>query len=189
MSEVNQLTFEPYPKTQRLGSKNNTMVITEKIDGTNAQVVIQDGEILVGSRTRVITPGKNTDNYGFARYVEENREMFLGLGNGRHYGEWWGSGIQRGYNRTHGEKHFSLFNTSRPAESLPVGILQVPVLYTGQFDTFAIDYVMDKLWDTGSHLCPDAWFKPEGIIIYHTGMRQCFKKTFEDSDGKWRKAA
>lgn len=183
------MEFEKFQKIPRLGSKRDQMIITEKIDGTNAQVMIEDGEIVgVGSRNRVITPGKQTDNYGFARHVYDNADEFLKLGDGRHYGEWWGSGIQRGYLKTNGEKHFSIFNTARPADTLPSLIKQVPILYHGTFDTHKIREVMEDLWDCGSHLVPDQWFKPEGIIVFQLTSRQLFKLTFEHAEGKWNHA-
>ncbi|TPI12976.1 hypothetical protein FJW06_14995 [Mesorhizobium sp. B4-1-3] len=47
-------------------NKSFGYVITEKLDGTNSQVVIEDGKIIgVGSRSRWIAPGKATDNLGF----------------------------------------------------------------------------------------------------------------------------
>ena len=85
--------FEKFDKIARL-SRN--CIITEKIDGTNAQVFIgENGEFLTGSRNRWITP--EDDNAGFARWALENKEKLLQLGPGRHFGEWWGSGIQRRY--------------------------------------------------------------------------------------------
>lgn len=46
--------FEAFPKIPRL---SRYCVITEKIDGTNAQIYIGDnGEFAAGSRTRWITP-------------------------------------------------------------------------------------------------------------------------------------
>lgn len=52
--------------------------------------------MMPNSRTRWITP--EDDNYGFAKWANENKEELLKLGIGQHFGEWWGSGIQRGYN-------------------------------------------------------------------------------------------
>lgn len=119
------LEFIPFPKLSRL---TRECVITEKLDGTNAQICIlprftwegpvdaggaagQGGEYLLfaGSRTRWIQPGN--DNYGFAAWVQANAEELAKLGPGQHFGEWWGAGIQRRYGLT--EKRFSLFNTSR----------------------------------------------------------------------------
>jgi hypothetical protein len=79
------------------------------------------------SRSRWITP--DDDNFGFAAWVEANRDELLTLGPGRHFGEWWGSGIQRGYGLPKGEKRFSLFNVSRWGESRPACCHVVPVLY------------------------------------------------------------
>lgn len=99
--------FKPFPKIARLSRE---AIITEKLDGTNAQVFIgEDGEMLFGSRSRWITP--EDDNFGFARWATGNREDLLKLGPGQHFGEWWGAGIQRRYGLT--EKRFSLFNVSR----------------------------------------------------------------------------
>lgn len=118
------MEFVGFPKMARL---NREIVITEKIDGTNAQIYITlptadvDADkvvaevkpyvILAGSRTKWITPGKQSDNAGFAAWVEANAEELFKLGPGQHFGEWWGGKIQRGYGLT--EKRFSLFNTSR----------------------------------------------------------------------------
>jgi hypothetical protein len=86
------------------------MIVTEKLDGTNAQVhITDDGRIFAGSRNRWITP--DADNFGFARWVAEHEEELRALGPGSHYGEWWGSGIQRRYGLD--EKRFSLFNVGR----------------------------------------------------------------------------
>ncbi|TFH36187.1 MAG: hypothetical protein E4G93_02560, partial [Dehalococcoidia bacterium] len=88
------MEFEKFGKIARL---NRGMVITEKIDGTNGQLLFDRmGRLWVGSRNRWITPEK--DNCGFARWAHENRsELFGILGEGRHFGEWWGQGIQRRY--------------------------------------------------------------------------------------------
>lgn len=105
---VAPIEFKGFPKMARLSRE---IVVTEKIDGTNAQILIeQTGEFLVGSRTRWITP--QDDNFGFARWAYEHKEeLVLGLGPGQHFGEWWGAGIQRKYGLP--GKHFSLFNTTR----------------------------------------------------------------------------
>ena len=67
--------FIEFPKIPRLSRE---IVITEKIDGTNGVIYIgEDGEFLVGSRTRWITP--ETDNHGFAKWVLANKEELLKL--------------------------------------------------------------------------------------------------------------
>jgi hypothetical protein len=115
--------FGGFPKMARLSRE---CIITEKIDGTNASILIhplKDSDptpekalsitsgfaILAGSRTRWITP--EDDNFGFAAWVRDHLDELLTLGPGQHFGEWWGQGIQRKYGMT--EKRFSLFNVSR----------------------------------------------------------------------------
>jgi len=157
--------FLAWPKTPRY--ENNTIIITEKIDGTNAQVYITpSGEVFAGSRTRWVTP--ENDNYGFARWVAENKAELLKLGHGRHYGEWYGQGIQRGYNKV--GKHFALFNTSRPQESLPAGVEVVPVLYRGENSDIAINATVQELIEGGSRVTP-GYMNVEGICIYYTQSR------------------
>jgi hypothetical protein len=214
--------FEGFPKIPRLF---RDIVITEKIDGTNASVEILDtvdpfgGDyehaiarrptevagywqvMLAGSRTRYVTP--ENDNFGFARFVQENAEELWKLGNGQHFGEWWGSGIQRGYGLKNGEKRFSLFNVHRwlaldpfngaPEEgsaTLPsrkvVGV--VPTLYAGPFSTQQVEHAMFQLRHNGSMAAP-GFMRPEGIIVFHTGgSNALFKATFDGDQAKGRAA-
>jgi hypothetical protein len=187
-------------------------VITEKIDGTNAQIEIVayesgpvDGFViaartrsetddtplvmLAGSRTRYITPAD--DNFGFAAWVKANVAALWSLGEGRHYGEWWGQGIQRGYGLT--EKRFSLFNTARWADDRdqykyptdrPVCCHVVPVLYRGLFGPKHADNFLDKLRAEGSQAAP-GFMKPEGVVVFHTAASVMFKKTI-DKDDEWK---
>lgn len=178
--------FVGFPKMGRLSRE---IIITEKIDGTNAQVFIDDaGAIHFGSRTQWITPEK--DNAGFARWATEHKDELLKLGPGQHFGEWWGSGIQRGYGLAKGEKRFSLFNVGRwclygqnPAmngqkvqEVLPPCVGLVPILYRGVFDTHVCDEVLANLQKTGSQASP-GFMNPEGIVVFHVAGRVGFKKT------------
>jgi hypothetical protein len=154
-------------------------IVTEKIDGTNAQVCItEDGDIFAGSRTRWITP--QDDNYGFAAWVEAHRNELLGLGPGHHFGEWWGLGIQRNYGMK--EKVFSLFNVARWGESRPECCRVVPTLAVGLFDDHDYDFILHgKLALEGSVAAP-GFMKPEGIVVFHTAANICFKKTIDKDD-------
>jgi hypothetical protein len=166
--------FVPFPKIARLSRE---IIVTEKIDGTNSQIFIgEDGSIRAGSRNRWLTIAE--DNFGFARWVEENREQLLELGPGRHFGEWWGSGIQRGYGLPKGEKQFSLFNVSRWAESRPECCHVVPTLYRGEFSQDVIDLALAALRTNGSRAAP-GFMKPEGVIVFHVAANIGFKKTLE----------
>jgi hypothetical protein len=184
------MEFQSFGKIARL---KRDIVITEKIDGTNAQVAISlasdaqkaghlvgpfiacvdDYVICAGSRNRWITP--ENDNYGFAKWVKENTEELVHLGEGRHFGEWWGKGIQCGYNMD--RKVFSLFNTKRwNAQNVPNCCSVVPVLYEGIFDQTVIDLTLESLRVNGSVASP-GFMKPEGIMIYHTASGTYFKYT------------
>lgn len=152
---------------------SRTVTITEKIDGTNASIYIgEDGEFLVGSRNRWITP--DDDNYGFATWAYKNRDELMQLGVGHHFGEWWGLGIQRKYNAP--EKRFSLFNASRWGVSRPACCHVVPVLYEGILTANCVDDAINVLRINGSRAAPE-FMNPEGIIIWHEAARVYFKKT------------
>lgn len=169
--------FIAFPKIARYARE---VIVTEKIDGTNAQVYISDdGGIIAGSRTRWITP--EDDNMGFARWVHENATELLKLGPGSHFGEWWGAGIQRKYNI--GEKRFSLFNVSRWSDDTvrPKCCHVVPVLWRGPFDQLDSDAILTRLATEGSVAAP-GFMKPEGIVIFHTANGGLFKKTIEKDE-------
>ena len=191
------MDFKEFSKIPRLSRE---CVITEKIDGTNGVIYIgEDGEFLIGSRSRWIQPVN--DNYGFAKWATDHKEELLGLGKGFHYGEWWGSGIQRGYGLPKGEKRFSLFNVGRWClhnsepkripnpdpkiekyrERLPACCSLVPILWEGIFDTVAIEQVLTTLKITGSEASP-GFKNPEGIVIFHKAGNVMFKKTILKDD-------
>lgn len=186
-TEVTNL-FAEFPKMARFSRE---AVITEKIDGTNAQILIeQDGTFLTGSRNKWITP--EDDNAGFSRWAHEHRdELVSGLGPGRHFGEWWGAGIQRRYGLK--EKRFSLFNVHR---WVPVGLPKtekqdhppaccsvVPVLWRGNFDEInvEIDNCLKQLAINGSVAAP-GFMDPEGIVVFHLAANLGFKKTIKNDE-------
>lgn len=173
--------FKPWAKIPR--AVFGHVIITEKLDGSNACVVIEDGEIIgVQSRKRMINIGKESDNYGFAQYVYDNKETFLQLGEGRHYGEWVGLGIQ-GNPHCLPTKRFYLFNTLRWGDhnEPPEGIYVVPELHRGEYSVQTIDTVMNNLLTTSK----EQGYKPEGCIVYFPKLDAMEKHTFEYSKGKW----
>lgn len=175
---MSEIAFEAFRKIPRL---RRGCVITEKIDGTNAQIFVPEdpaAPLLFGSRNRWITPAQ--DNYGFATWATAHAEELRLLGPGRHFGEWWGSGIQRRYGLT--EKRFSLFNAGRWSATPPpacCGI--VPVLYSGAFTETAVDEVLARLRAEGSVAAP-GFMDPEGIVVFHPASGATFKVTL-DGDG------
>jgi hypothetical protein len=196
--------FKGFNKIPRLSRE---IVITEKIDGSNGLIYIdEENNIFAGSKNRwlwgSIQDEIHNDNHGFARWVKDNKEELLKLGKGNHYGEWWGYGIQRGYGLPKGEKRFSLFNVGRWClyneapklisinpqtkeekwqERLPQCCYLVPVLWTGLFDTTFIEEQLTILKSTGSK-ASEGFMKPEGIVIYHTHGNLYFKKTIENDE-------
>lgn len=203
------MDFVTWPKTPRLF---RDVVLTEKIDGTNAAVVIEeipeglecpdiavaevkdetkpfDTYFAIGaqSRKRLIT--RKADNFGFANWVADNAEtLYRDLGPGRHYGEWWGSGIQRGYGLPKGQKLFSLFNVTRyeaGSERFETSALRVvPVLRRCMFSEFEIHRTLRELGEAGSLAAYREGVRfgdPEGIITFHTSSNSVFKTTFDDN--------
>lgn len=183
--------FSAFPKIPRL---RRAIIVTEKIDGTNAQVLITpEGEVFAGSRNRWITT--DSDNYGFARWVEEHAdELRTGLGIGQHFGEWWGPGIQRGYRLAgvgrdnQDGKQFSLFNTHRwsckedqPGTHPPACCRVVPTLYVGQYSDVAIQDALEDLRSNGSKAAP-GFMQPEGVVVYMQASASMHKVLLEGDE-------
>jgi hypothetical protein len=204
------LEFEPWGKTPRF--VNETITITEKIDGTNACIVIlpfdaeahhdltSTGKALMvnmdevpgfepthtfatQSRKKFIWPGKQSDNAGFAAWAWENAyDIISDLGYGKHYGEWWGRGIQRNYGLD--TKKFSLFNPWRYSEDgdrlfTVKEMGTVPTLYTGDANTENIYNALRYLEEHGSVAAPE-WRTPEGIIISYKLAQTRYKLLIND---------
>ena len=224
------MDFKSFSKISRLSRE---VVVTEKIDGSNAQILIYSPKdklrfpfadesnipgqdfideyclaihpdnphvdeedklyIFAGSRTRWLKPGKQNDNHAFAHWVKEHANELVMLGEGRHYGEWYGKGINRGYGLDH--KRFALFNVAKWTKQTPNCIPPlaegqnycpdccdvVPILYQGNFDTAKIYEAQVMLDWEGSRAVP-GFMNPEGIVVYHTALGGYFKKTIKDDD-------
>lgn len=199
--------FQSWPKIPR-HNKALTVTITEKIDGTNGQIFIFPFSqmttqvapyvlhsfsaggtaycMVAGSRSRYLLPEKGEDNFGFAQWVLDNKEDLSHLGQGRHYGEWYGMGIQRTYGLS--ERRFALFNTARWSEEewneKPFCCDVVPIIYRGELDRTTVKWVMHRLKAFGS-IAVDEFMNPEGIVIYNHTLKVSTKLTFEHVDGKW----
>ncbi len=195
MSESN--AFQKFPKIPRL---NRNIIITEKIDGTNAQILIgEGGQVIAGSRSRYLVPG-TSDNFGFAAWVKEHEDELRELGPGRHFGEWWGQGIQRNYGLDH--RRFSLFNVSRwidlsrdidrinslfsielqqKRQVVPNCCYTVPVIWAGP-NIWGLSVDVVALLRAGGSLAAPGFMKPEGIVVYHTAGNCLFKVTLENDE-------
>lgn len=219
MTDLNfqPIEFTAWPKTPRL---YRDMTITEKIDGTNGAVVItrylgnedptdhlaelnavamvkHDNQVFLvsaQSRKRMLTHGN--DNFGFGQWVKENAfGLVVNLGEGTHYGEWWGSGIQRRYDLSGpSNKRFSLFNVHRYAgivrnnaltddrnEAWVPNLRVVPILAEHTYSDDVIRETLRSLENNGSVAEP-GFRNPEGIIVFHSASRQVYKVLIENDD-------
>jgi hypothetical protein len=192
--------FKEFNKIPRLSRE---IIITEKIDGTNGVIFIdEENHIFAGSRKRwlwgSIQEEIHNDNYGFAKWVKNNQDELRKLGQGFHHGEWMGQGIQRNYGLK--EKRFYLFNVGRWVKTeqeitdtknqkvCPYCCYVVPILYRGDWfmildnePEYTPTWKLEMLKLHGSKAIP-GFMKPEGIVIYHTANGQLFKKTIENDE-------
>lgn len=205
---MTDITFQEFPKMARYSRE---CIITEKIDGTNGQIYIvptselscgklypdavyiedfsqpDSVAIFAGSRNRWVAPGY--DNAGFAAWVVANGQELKKLGPGRHFGEWWGSKIQRTYGRK--DRVFSLFNVNRWVQNgdmdcdgvhcsktgVSVACCRtVPIIAVGEFNSDIVDKSIYHLRTQGSEAQP-GFMQPEGIVIWHYAANIGFKKT------------
>lgn len=198
-----------YEKFSSIPRLYRDVCITEKIDGMNMAVIIEEvdsGATMVGSnaiagtaldgkqyfigaqsRTQMLHLGN--DQYGFAAWVFDNMiELIQLLGPGRHHGEWWGKGIQRSYHQK--RRWFSLFNTKfwTPENTAHIdGLLTVPVLYSGPYEDWVNQMQLHRLETQGSFAAQQVDdrkldFRPEGIVGWHTAMNIYYKVTL-NGDG------
>lgn len=204
--------FKEFEKIARL---NREIIVTEKLDGSNGQVFIRPAEgsqlehgydaqievdgvphyIRAGSRNRWVAHVGGDDNNGFGRWVYQHAHELAALGEGQHFGEWWGQGIQRKYGLT--EKRWSLFNVGRWAQHgqplssekqrhAPPCCHVVPIIVTGSTPE-VVPAAVQALREKGSYAAP-GFMQPEGVVAFHTAARQLFKMTLErDSEPKNRR--
>ena len=163
--------FKKYPKIMRVEARRPNF-FTEKLDGTNACVVIgANGEFQCQKRTEFIYPTETDDNFGFAAWAFENKEELLKLGVGHHYGEWWGKDIRRdGYGLE--ERRFSLFDAKRWGAhnpNTPKCCHVVPILPVND-----IEEAKAFLKTNGSMAAP-GFMDPEGAIMFDYDVKRHFK--------------
>lgn len=189
---------QDYPAFPKIPRFNREVIVTEKIDGTNSQIEIVEDDglwtVRAGSRNRWLT--LEADNFGFARWVEENRSSLIqDLGPGNHFGEWYGQGIQRTYGLN--EKRFMLFNTSRwsDPEARPACTEVATELFRGNMEDLIapesgpegfeaenhLDFLLDNLRIWGSRHVR-GFMKPEGVVLFHVAANQLFKVLLENDD-------
>lgn len=158
------LQFRKWPKIKRL--TDTEMVITQKLDGTNAQILFADYSTpdsircMVGSRNKWLIEG---DNFGFKAFVTEHYKiLFRVLGPGRHYGEWCGPGIQTSEGLEE-RKLFLFGNYTEIPNSSKHLIDTVPELYRGAVSLEAVRHHLEHLILDGSYV--NGFDRPEGLIV------------------------
>ena len=211
--ELVMSNYASFPSIERL--ENIYCVISEKVDGTNGLIEINEvfpvGEpkeiqIRFGSRNRYIT--FNNDNADFANFFRHYEARFKDVAADiilkelevsgetltecqeqyplRIYGEWFGSGIQRGYGLK--DKFFMPFSTfyaEKLIEYQVPNIVKPNIMYTGKFNKLTADMCMNTLAIHGSGIIKD-YKRPEGIVIHFPKYNFRLKQTFEGS--KWEQS-
>lgn len=207
--------FPGMPPTARL---HRPWIITEKINGTNGLIaisndlataesigwpmplanytVLDESNDLGWQRIGVWAGSKNQwlgpdgDNFGFGGWVKENAVLLADLlGPGLHRGEWWGSGIQTGYDLPKGEKRFSFFNTSRWDDrslllDLDIGLDVVPKIHDnvdGHDLNEAVIASLALLEQFGSLASP-GFMRAEGIVAFQPASQTSFKATIHNDE-------
>lgn len=182
------MEFESFKKIPRIDKLNERVIITEKIDGTNACVAFDDAGVMwCGSRNRWLSDGK--DNFGFRAWCLANEAELRLLGPGRHYGEWYGCGIgPHGYGLK--TRHFALFNTRRwgsPGQTLPACVEVVPTLWDGPAGGTVAECVHRELqWLASKGSQTKSGFsypRPEGVVVCLAGSDQLFKALLYTAPG------
>ena len=165
--------FKRFKKIPRLFS--DKVLITEKIDGTNCVVYISEDlkTVKAGSRSKWLT--LDDDHFGFARWVDNNKEDLLKLGSGYFYGEWWGKGINREYGLD--RRVFSLFNVNywNKLKDKPSCCTVVPTLFTGSFSEFNTNFIFNYKESLAAKEQGIAFDRPEGFMIYFKKGNVMFK--------------
>lgn len=201
------MEFKKWPRTPRLF--NSEVTITEKLDGSNSAIHIErfdtheDAmkvvESLPSDPTKIVTArggvallmaqsrkrllSADSDNHGFFDWVWKNSETLVSdLGDGTHFGEWYGHKINRGYGLD--EKRFALFNVKKWQDKsfLTPQLETVPWLSTEPYFTEELigRWAVQLKWN-GSH-ANTGYMYPEGLCIYHHAANTVFKYTL-DGDG------
>lgn len=116
--------FKRYTHVERLSKEeceglldNEKVYVTAKVDGTNASIWLDDGEVKCGSRSRQIFEGKDKDNAGFAHWVcNSDCDEILKIKNLLNhmpqltlYGEWLGSSKFVGHIKSYNQDALNRF--------------------------------------------------------------------------------
>lgn len=187
--------YNSFPSIERL--ENIYCVISEKIDGTNGLIEINETNVRFGSRNRYIS--FSDDNAGFANFFRHYEARFEDVAKDiitkepessdesyplRIYGEWFGCGIQRGYGlKDKFFMPFSFFYGEKLIEYQVPNVITPNIMYTGKFSMEVVNTCMQQLKLNGSGVVKD-YKQPEGIVIFFPKYNFRLKETFNGA--KWK---
>lgn len=182
------MNFPKYPSIDNLNHSvdvlNHECVVTEKLHGTNARLMLSsDKGLVLGSRNDVLYHDgqKVKELYGFVEWVlSKNIETKLNalpkVKDFVFYGEFFGSNIQKGIKYCE-EKDFSVFDVLDPSGAFlewkdvvclcqTLGFKTVPVIHVGRVDVAWLQSIRDNTSVVGaaySNNDPNnTW---EGVVI------------------------
>ncbi|MCF8009448.1 MAG: RNA ligase family protein [Halanaerobiales bacterium] len=190
------MEFRKYQHIERFGTDDvkginlGTCYIFPKIDGTNASVWLDGGEVKAGSRNRELT--LENDNQGFYAYIKklDNIESFLKdhpyL---RLYGEWLVPHSLKTY-REDAWREFYVFDVMHEFENDEYEYLIYPE-YKDLLEYYDIEYIpplavienpkrknlVNQLDKTGQYLIKDGEGDGEGIVIKNYDFENKYGRT------------
>lgn len=150
--DTQEITLRKYDHLERQGHRNTRGIeegrvfVFPKLDGTNAAVWFENGLVRCGSRKRVITPGKDNDNAGFAAWVYSDDPVAMNIREflARHtsyilYGEWLVPHTLKTY-RDDAWRRFWVFDVFRNVEGEERGYESYEV-YKAPLEEAGIDFI------------------------------------------------
>jgi hypothetical protein len=189
------MEFKKYQHIERFGSDEvdgiefGDCYIFYKIDGTNASVWLDNGELKAGSRNRKLTT--DSDNAGFYNEVLKNQNIIKYLKkhpNHRLYGEWLVPHTIKTY-REDAWRKFYIFDVCIDKEDDSVEYIPYYV-YKEFLDEFNLDYIpplakiknptyeslINLLDKTGQFLVKDGEGIGEGIVVKNYDFYNKYKR-------------
>jgi len=158
--------------------EKNTIIITEKMDGTNGCIIIKDG-IIIGVQSRTKLLSIDDDNYGFFAWCAEHAAHIIDvLGDGRHYGEFCGPGINKNRHDL-GQRAFFIFNTFvYPTIPESAYIKKIDLIYTGKYSDLEIRKASFYINLRGMRF----GYCPEGFVVFYEAFGGYIKHITRSTD-------
>lgn len=180
--------LEKYDRTEVNGLLDGTCYVFPKLDGTNGQVYMENGALIVGSRNRVLGLEKE-DNHGFHKYILDNKEKYMKFfelfPNHRLFGEWLVPHAIKNY-KDDAWRKFYVFDVCEISED-GLHATYVPYLeYKTKLEECGLDYIellkrvenpddntIHELAESNNYLMKEG-FKGEGVVIKNYSYKNKF---------------